>query len=164
MFFTDERAQLFKPLTGKYREQVVECLRLLHERLYSASADYGESLKREQVLEIFAEALERAPLLEGEDEDGGRFRHTREQAGWILNNLVEHGWLERQVDQATFQSTYPFSRTGRLFTQTLVEADGRSIRTRHRNTRNTLNSLAAFLERGEAYDLIDAHEHSERII
>ena len=164
MFFSNERLQFFRPLTSKYREQIVECLRLLHERLYSANADYGESLKREQVLDIFSEALERAPLLEGDDEDQGRFKSPREQAGWILNSLVEHGWLERQVDQATFQSTYPFSRTGRLFTQPLVEADGRSLRTRHRNTRNTLNALSAFAERGEVYDLLDAFEYSERII
>ena len=73
MFFTNERLQFFRPLTSKYREQIVECLRLLHERLYSARADYGESLKREQVLDIFSEALERAPLLESEDEDASRF-------------------------------------------------------------------------------------------
>ncbi|MFA5678042.1 MAG: Wadjet anti-phage system protein JetA family protein [Pseudomonas sp.] len=164
MFFSNERLQFFRPLTSKYREQIVECLRLLHERLYSASADYGESLKREQVLDIFCEALQRAPLLDGDDDDQGRFKHPREQAGWILNNLVEHGWLERQVDQATFQSTYPFSRTGRLFTQPLVEANGHSQRTRHRNTRNTLNALSAFVEHGEVHDLLDAHEYSERII
>lgn len=164
MFFEEERIQFFKPLTGKYREQVVECLRLLHERLYSAKADYGESLKRDQVLDVFSEALERAPLLDDSEDEGGRFRTNREQAGWILNVLVEHGWLKRDKDEASFQSTYPFSRTGRLFTQTLAEADGRSVRTRHRNTRNTLNALAAFLDRGEVYDLLDAHEHSERII
>jgi len=164
MFFTDERAQFFKPLTNKYREQIVECLRLLHERLYSANADYGESLRRDQVLTVFAEALERAPLLDDGDDAGGRFDSPWEQAVWILNLLVAHGWLKRDKDEASFQSTYPFSRVGRLFTQSLVEADGRSVRTRHRNTRNTLNALAAFVERGEVYDLLDAHEHSERII
>lgn len=163
MFFKDERAHFFRPLTGKYREQIVECVRLLHERLYSSHADYGESLKRDQVLDVFVEALERAPMLEGDDE-GGRFRNNHEQAGWVLNQLVEHGWLKRDKDEASFQSTYPFSRTGRLFTQALVEVDGRSVRTRHRNTRNTLNALSAFLERGEVYDLMDAYEHSERII
>ncbi|WP_193075483.1 Wadjet anti-phage system protein JetA family protein [Pseudomonas sp. FME51] len=164
MFFTDQRLQFFKPLTSKYREQVVECLRLLHGRLYSASADYGESLKRDQVLDIFCEALERAPLLDGDEDDQGRFKNNREQAGWVLNNLVEHGWLERQVDQATFQSAYPFSRLGRLFTQSLTAAVNHSVRTRHRNTRNTLNALSAFVERGEVYDLLDAHEYSEQII
>lgn len=70
MFFRDERVQFFKPLTGKYREQVVECLRLLHERLYSTKADYGESLKRDQVLDVFSEALERAPLLDDSEDEG----------------------------------------------------------------------------------------------
>ncbi|MGB7386881.1 MAG: Wadjet anti-phage system protein JetA family protein [Pseudomonas neustonica] len=164
MFFSDERLHFFRPLTSKYREQIVECLRLLHERLYSARADYGESLRREQVVDIFCEALERAPLLEGEDDDSSRFKNNREQAGWVLGALLDNGWLERQVDQATFQSTYPFSRMGRLFTQSLVEADGHNVRTHHRNTRNTLNALAAFLNHGEVYDLLDAHEYSERII
>ena len=64
MFFNEQRRHFFRPLTGKYREQIVECLRLLHARLYGANADYGESLKRDQVIEIFSEALVRAPLLE----------------------------------------------------------------------------------------------------
>lgn len=142
MFFIKERQNFFKPLTGKYREQIVECLKLLHDKLYSSNADYGESLRREQVIDNFIEALERAPILDDSDDDGGRFRNNREQASWILNSLVDHGWLECQVDQATFKSTYPFSRIGRIFTQPLVDVDGRSVRTRHRNT------LSEFFEHG----------------
>jgi len=181
MFFSEQRQQFFKPLTSKYREQVVECLRLLYERLYSANADYGESLRRSQIMEIFEEALARAPILDSDhsalssmsksspstelDEHSGlRFKNSREQAGWILNLLVDHGWIEKQVDAITFQSSYPFSRMGRLFTQPLVEANRAKVRTRHRNTRNTLNALEAFLNRGEVHDLLDAYEYSERII
>lgn len=165
MLFEADRSQFFRPLTSKYRAVVVECLRLLYQRLYSASADYGESLRRDQILEIFEEALARAPILESdEDEKDTRFKTEREQAGWILNLLLEHGWMEKQVDQATLQSTFPFSRMGRLFTQALVEVDTTSVRTRHRNTRNTLNALEAFLNRGEVHDLLDAYEYSERII
>ncbi|MCX2780381.1 Wadjet anti-phage system protein JetA family protein [Microbulbifer thermotolerans] len=167
MFFADSYQHFFRPLTGKYREQVVECLRLLYERLYTAKADYGESLAREQILEIFSEALTRAPQLDSDDttqEPEGRFRNLREQAGWILNTLVEYGWLEKQVDSATLLVSYPFSRRGRLFTQPLVEVDSTRVRTRHRNTRNTLNALEAFAGRGEIYDLIDAWEYSERIV
>src|SRR5690606_24497451 len=109
MSFTDDRSQFFKPLTGDYLEKVARSPRLLHEKLYSAKADYGESLKRDQVLDVFIEALERAPLLEGDD-DVGRFQTNREQATWVLNTLVEHGWLKRDKDEASFQSTYPFSR------------------------------------------------------
>ncbi|GAB2876025.1 Wadjet anti-phage system protein JetA family protein [Microbulbifer echini] len=167
MFFVDPHQHFFRPLTGKYREQVVECLRLLYERLYTAKADYGESLLREQILEIFAEALTRAPQLDSEEgvqDPEGRFRNLRDQAVWVLNSLVEFGWLEKQVDSATLTATFPFSRRGRLFTQPLVEVNGTRVRTRHRNTRNTLNALEAFASRGEVHDLIDAWEYSERIV
>jgi hypothetical protein len=165
MFFTPKRQHFFKPLTSKYREQVVQCLCLLYQRQYSSNADYGSSLVREQVLEILEEALARAPVLEAEDgEEETRFRNAREQANWILKQLLEYGWLEKQVDTATMQSTFPFSRMGRTFTQTLVEADNTQVRTRHRNTRNTLNALEAFINRGEVHDLLDAFEYSERIV
>lgn len=166
MFFADSCQHFFRPLTGKYREQVVECLRLLYERLYTAKADYGESLAREQILEIFCEALTRAPQLDSDDgsAEEGRFRSLREQAGWVLNSLVDYGWLEKQVDTASLRTSFPFTRRGRLFTQPLVELNSTRVRTRHRNTRNTLNSLEAFAGRGEVYDLIDAWEYSERIV
>lgn len=167
MFFNDDRLQFFKPLTSKYREQVVQCLQLLYLRQYSASADYGLSLKREQVVELFEEALARsqAPVLDDQsDTQEQRFRNHREQAGWVLKALLEAGWIEKQVDNATFQSSYPFSRMGRLFTQALCDADNTQLRTRHRNTRNTLNALEAFASRGEIYDLLDAFDYSERII
>ncbi len=170
MFFSAQRQQFFKPLTSKYREQLIECLRLLYARLYSADADYGESLRRHQLLEIFEESLARTPLSEQQldsVEDNltvPRFKQLREQAGWVLNILVEHGWIEKQVDSISFQSTYPFSRMGRLFTQTLVDAGRTRVRTRHRNTRNTLNALNAFVNKGEVHDLLDAYEYSAQII
>src|SRR5690606_41380064 len=46
-----------------------------------------------------------------------RFRTSREQSVWVLNQLQEHGWIEKQVDQATLQSTFAFTRYGRLFTE-----------------------------------------------
>lgn len=164
-FFTDERQHFFRPLTGKYREQVAACLRLLYERLFSTMADYRRLFDRDQVLAIFREAITRAPVLSDEEEAfSAPTRGEREQANWVLNLLLEHGWLERQVDEATLQSSYAFSRVGRLFTQPMVETSGGRFRTRHRNTRNTRNALQSFLNGGEVYDLLDAYEYSERII
>lgn len=169
MFFSDDRLHFFKPLTSKYREQIAQCLCLLYQRQYSASADYGQSLKRDQVIELFEEALARSKdtvfddMPEGEL-DEPRFKTHREHASAVLKALIEAGWIERQVDTATFQSTFPFSRMGRIFTQSLLDADSSQIRTRHRNTRNTLNALEAFAGRGEVYDLLDAFDYSERII
>jgi hypothetical protein len=167
MFFSDDRLHFFKPLASKYREQVVQCLSLLYQRQYSSNADYGQSLGRDQLMEIFEESLSHSQHQVLDDVDGQpeqRFKNNREQANWVLKQLIDCGWIERQVDTATLQSTFPFSRLGRLFAQTLIESDRSQIRTRHRNTRNTLNSLEAFLNRGEVYDLLDAFEYSERII
>lgn len=176
MFFTDERLYFFKPLVSKYREHVVQCLCLLYQRQYSSSADYGQSLDRQQLIELLDEALARSSSivldepsgpndLNLDDETGEqRFSSTREQATWVLNQLVSCGWIERQVDPATLQSTFPFSRMGRIFAHSLIESDNTQIRTRHRNTRNTLNALEAFVSRGEVYDLLDAFDYSERII
>lgn len=166
MFFSEERQTFFKPLNGKYRGQVVDCLRTFYARLYSSLADYSRSFNREQIIEILEEAITRSPVLEDDEADEFTVsaRSQREQANWVLNQLLEHGWLERQMDEATLSSTYAFTRHGRLFTQPMVEASGGRFRTRHRNTRNTRNALQSFLDKGEAYDLLDAFEYSERII
>ena len=166
MLFTEGREHFFRPLNGKYRGQVVDCLSVFYERLYGAFADYSRSFTRDQVIEIFEEAIARSPVFD--EDDGDEFaagpRTQREQANWILNLLIEYGWLERHIDDATLQATYAFSRYGRLFTQPMVDAAGGRFRTRHRNTRNTRNALKSFLDKGEVYDLLDAYEYSERIV
>lgn len=165
MLFAADRLHFFRPLTGKYREQVVACLRGLYARLYSSLADYSRIVQRDLLLEVFQEAITQAPVLDASDDDKAfPARTDREQANWMLNLLLEHGWLERQVDEVTLTSTYAFSRVGRLFTQPMHEIDGGRFRTRHRNTRNTCNSLRSFIEKHEAYDLLDAYEYSERIV
>jgi len=165
-FFTEQKLQFFKPLNGKYRGHIVDCLSLFYQRLYGSLADYSRSFNREQVIEILEEAIARSPALE--DDNGDEFsiatKSQREQANWVLNQLQEHGWLERHMDEATMNSTYAFTRYGRMFTQPMVEAAGGKFRTRHRNTRNTRNALMSFISNGEVHDLLDAFEYSERII
>lgn len=164
-FFTDERLHFFRPLTGKYREQVLACLRALYARLYSSLADYSRVVQRDLLIEVFQETIARTPVFdESDDALSPAPRGEREQATWMLNLLLEHGWIERHVDEATLTSTYAFSRIGRLFTQPMHELEGGRFRTRHRNTRNTCSALRSFLEKKEVYDLLDAYEHSERIV
>lgn len=164
-FFADERLHFFRPLTGKYREQVLACLRALYARLYSSLADYSRVVQRELVIEVFQETIARTPVFdESDDALSPPPRGEREQATWMLNLLLEHGWIERHVDDATLTSTYAFSRIGRLFTQPMHELESGRFRTRHRNTRNTCSALRSFLEKKEVYDLLDAYEHSERIV
>jgi hypothetical protein len=103
-------------------------------------------------------------LDDSEDDSALPVRGEREQATWMLNLLLEYGWLELHVDEVSLTSTYSFSRVGRLFTQPMEEISGGRFRTRHRNTRNTCSSLRSFLDKHEAYDLLDAYEYSERIV
>lgn len=166
MFFHQAQAHFFNPLTGKYRELVVECLRLLYQKLYTELHDYQSLLDRNAIVAAFMEAIARNPVVLDDDqpEGEGRFKNQRELAGFILNRLLEFGWLECQVDSATLTSHYAFTRTGRLFTQPLLDIGKQRLHTRHRNTRNTRNSLQAFADRGEYSDLLDAFDYSERII
>ena len=66
MFFSDSRQHFFNPLTGKYRALVAECLRLLYQRLYTDLRDYGHAINREQLVDIFKEAIARAPILDAD--------------------------------------------------------------------------------------------------
>ena len=166
MFFVENRKHFFRPFSGKYREQVMECLRGLYTRLYGDQVDYSQAFTQEQLLEVFQEVITRTPVL---DEDEGAdfiapIKNEREQALWIRSLLLDHGWIERRPDETIMQSTYGFSRIGRLFTQPMVETADKGFRTRHRNTRNTRNALQSFIERGDVYDLLDAYEYSGRII
>jgi len=165
MLFTADRLHFFRPLTGKYREQVVACLRSLYTRFYSSLSEYSRVVDRSLVIEAFEEAITRTPALDdGDDDTALPARNEREQANWMLNLLLQHGWLELQVDDVTLTSTYSFSRIGRLFTQPMEEMEGARFRTRHRNTRNTCSALRSFLDKHEVYDLLDAYEYSERIV
>ncbi|WMS86172.1 Wadjet anti-phage system protein JetA family protein [Pleionea litopenaei] len=164
MFFEQERRDFFRPFISKYREQIAACLQSLYEQLYTVQADYESLNTREKIVALFQETVTRSPVIDQEDDDTMPVKSDREQANWVLNSLIEYGWLEKQVDEATLQSSYAFTRVGRLFTQSLVEANGAAYRTRHRNTRNVRNALKVFVDQGDVYDLLDAFEYSERII
>jgi len=62
-FFAAERLHFFRPLTGKYREQVAACLRALYARLYSSLADYSRIVQRDLVLEVWMWAIRSALFL-----------------------------------------------------------------------------------------------------
>ncbi|MDH5259539.1 MAG: DUF5716 family protein, partial [Gammaproteobacteria bacterium] len=100
-FFTEQKIHFFKPLNGKYRGQIVDCLSTFYQRLYGSLADYSRSFNREQVIEILEEGIARSPVLEDDsDEFIVPAKTQREQANWILNQLLEYGWLERHMDEA----------------------------------------------------------------
>src|SRR5260370_37070175 len=106
MLFANERLNFFRPLTGKYREQIVACLRELYARLYSSLADYSRVIGRDLVLGVFQEAITRSPVLDdAEDDKAPSVRDDREQATWILKTLVETRWIEVHADETSLPRT-----------------------------------------------------------
>ncbi len=100
MLFDAERLHFFRPLTGKYREQIAACLRELYGRLYTSLADYSRVIGRELVLEVFQEAITRSPVLDdAEDDKALPVRDERELAIWIPRVPLELrcACLERNV-------------------------------------------------------------------
>ena len=166
MFFNQERQHFFRPLSSKYREHIAQCLSHIYKKQFSDNADYGVLLERNHVLDAFEEVLIRLPSAlqsKPEDEDAA-IKTPRDLAYYIFKQLVECGWIEKKVDPGLLETHYIFSQTGRLFCQSLIHATTGNTRTRHRNPRNTVNSLEAFHRKKEAHDLVDAYGFSERII
>ncbi len=138
-FFTGDQADLFLPLTGKYREWAVSCIRHLHWRLNGPEADYNYHLNRKDLIEIFAGAIRDAPELDGE-EVGQRFETDRQKATWMFNRLRDCGWIEQYQDSGRMTIAFRMSGVGRRFAAALA-ANSQDIITKTENTRSTLTHL-----------------------
>jgi len=88
MLFAHERLNFFRPLTGKYREQVVACLRSLYARLYSSLADYSRVVQRDLVIEVFQEAFSEHSVVKYREELDELLRRARAQR-WDAKAAVE---------------------------------------------------------------------------
>lgn len=165
-FFVAARANLFRPLAGRYRELALLCLRSLYVRLHGPDADYGVVVTREYVRDLFARNVHLVPLPSANDESAEALDESDEHAiaNSILRVLVDTGWIEIQFDQGALQRTYRFTRTGKTFIEALVYIDQRGPKTRQRNVRNTRNALAQYVHTADPYDLVDALEYAQRIV
>jgi len=169
MFFQADREHFFRPLTGKYREVVAACLKSLYQRLYSPDADYAYHLTREDLRDLFAQALRETPLLaeEFDQDDRDYFRTAKDEsakANEILRLLTDTGWIEKYTDKGSMVTAYRFSKTGKIFSEGLFRFEFRGFKTRQRNVRNTKNALQAYLRDGDPYDLIDAVDFSQQVV
>lgn len=170
MFFESERSNFFRPLTGKYRELVVLCLRVLYERLNGPSADYSQSLTRDSLRELLSPVIQNYSsdvALDSTEEtddfsiEGG---DAQQQANVLVRALLRDGWLESFGDRAGLVTAYRFTRAGKLFSEALWSLDRLRNRSRQRNVRSCRNALDATLKNRDAYDLIDAYDYAEKVI
>lgn len=171
MFFDAERQNFFRPLNGKRRELVVACLRSLYERLHGPGADYSQNLTREALRDLLSPVIQSMANSEAVDADAADDELSmvdgaddQQMASALIRNLLKDGWLETFGDRAGLITAYRFTRAGKLIAEALWALDRPRARARQRNMRSCRNSLEAAYKNVDAYDLVDAYDHAERVI
>lgn len=161
LFFKDGKQHFFRPLSGKYREKLRACIQSLYLSLNGPEANCSYHLTRQDVLEIFNQALDAVPDLddEGDSEDIA----ADKMASTVLYRLKADGWIDEYHDNVAMTTAFRFTPSGRLFAKSIID-DGRSkFRANHRNTRNARNSLNAYLEHGDPHDLAEAYSFAQEV-
>ncbi|MBU0992119.1 MAG: hypothetical protein KJ737_06460 [Proteobacteria bacterium] len=144
LFFQEKRLHFFSPLTGKFREATVSCIRNLYLRLNGPEADYSYHLTKKDLIDIFAESIRETPILDDEDEmtpDTGM--PIQERSFWMLRRLKEAGWIEEYMDSGKMQTAYRFTSSGRQFAVPFAQNHSEII-TNTQHTRSTLSHLQSF--------------------
>ena len=170
MFFEAERYRFFRPLHSSQRELVAACLRTIFERLHSPAADYSHNLSREELKELLLPVVRehqgKTQLLEPEADEFNSPDNADPQqlTATVIRALLRDGWLEQFPDRHGLVTAFRFSRPGKLFAEAFWSLD-RPSRSRQRNMRGCRNALeAAYSDRGDAHDIVDAYEYAEKVI
>ena len=162
-FFQHEYQHFFRPLTGKFREKSRACIQNLYARLYGPMADYGYHLKRDDVIDIFLHALQQAPDLDDDGTQEDEYLTDEELARRVLKRLIDDGWLEEYLDDVLMKKAYRFTPIGRIFGRSFIDVGREQRLANHRNTRNARNALAAYLEHGDPFDLVEADGFAQEV-
>lgn len=163
-FFLEGRFHFFRPLNGKYREMAVACLRALYERLHGPEADYNALFSVDDLRDIFTEVVGPLQVLSTEEgDDPADLEDPRARANAIVRGLMDAGWLEVSQDRAALRHFVRFTRVGKLFADAFIALEHRGLSSRQRNVRNTRNTLHAFLEDQDPFNLIDAQRYAEQV-
>jgi hypothetical protein len=147
LFFKDRTFNFFGPLTGRYREMAVACIRNLYLRLNGPEADYSYHMTRVDVLDIFVSSIRLAPVLDDEAPAAAEARMSvPDRAAWMLRKLVDAGWVEAYMDSGTMLTAYRFTAAGRQFAAPFAQRHSEII-TNTQHTRSTLSHLQSFVVR-----------------
>lgn len=150
MFFKDRTFHFFGPLTGRYREMAVSCIRNLYLRLNGPEADYSYHLTRVDVLDIFVSGIRSAPALDDDTPAAAEAKMSiADRAAWMLKKLVDAGWIEAYMDSGTMQTAYRFTAQGRQFAAPFAQRHSEII-TNTQHTRSTLSHLQSFVTKLQA--------------
>jgi hypothetical protein len=166
-FFKIGREDFFRPVTGPWREVVVQTVVAMYDCFHGDGRRGAYFVDRSDLKDMAINTIEDFPVLAGESEESdpvlGNLKDEASKANEIIRRLREHGWIETFEDPGTHREVYRFTRVGKNAAQWLAEQDSPALRMTQRNVRNTKYSLQAYLRDGDAYDLFMALDHSKRI-
>jgi hypothetical protein len=150
LFFKDRTSHFFGPLTGRYREMAVSCIRNLYLRLNGPEADYSYHLTRVDVIDIFVSSVRSAPALDDDTPGATEAKMSlQDRAAWMLKKLTDAGWIEAYLDSGTMQTAYRFTAQGRQFAAPFAQRHSEII-TNTQHTRSTLSHLQSFVTKMQA--------------
>ncbi|MEW8051299.1 MAG: Wadjet anti-phage system protein JetA family protein [Candidatus Thiodiazotropha endolucinida] len=137
---------------------VSNCLQALYQRLHGPEADYRTLIRREELTALLLPIVTESPILEsdGTESEEGSAEDERARVSTIVRQLTDHGWIESIPDKGQLVSVYRLTRPGKAFTEGFVKLEGRGIRSRQRNVRNTRYSLEVYANERDPFNLIDA--------
>lgn len=114
LFFKGKTLHFFGPLTGRFLEMAVACIRNPYLRLNGPEADYSYHLTRMDVLDIFVSSIRSAPALDDDAPMAAAAKMSvADRAAWMLKRLTDTGWIEACMDSGTMQTAYRFTAQGR---------------------------------------------------
>lgn len=165
-FFKPGREDFFRPVTGPWREVVVQVVIAMYDAFLGSSSRSTHAIERSHLKDMAVEAIQDYPIIAAEMTEDDRSLSLKDEnakANEVIRRLRDHGWIEPFEDPSTRREVFRFTRPGKNAAQWLLEQDSPALRMTQRNVRNTKNSLAAYRDNGDAYDLFMALDHSRRI-
>lgn len=165
-FFKPGREDFFRPVTGPWREVVVQIVIAMYDSFLGAGTRSTHAIDRNDLKDIAVSAIQDYPVISSEMDEEDRALDLKDEgtkANDVIRRLREHGWIELFEDPSTRREVFRFTRAGKNAAQWLVEQDSPALRMTQRNVRNTKHALQAYLEKPDPYDLFMALEHSRRI-
>ncbi len=167
-FFQPGRTDFFRPLTGPWRAVVSDVLVRLYEGFFGQQASLSHCIERDELRALVSQSVQEAPVIKDDqfigDDLAMSLKDEQGKVNEIIRRLQTFGWIETFEDPGTRRELYRFTRAGQKFSELMAEYDSPLLRMTQRNVRNTRNSLKAYLENGDPYDLFMALDHSRRVV
>lgn len=159
---TESNSDFFKPLTGKNGKIVERSLVSLYGATFGDDFAVDDTISRDMVRDIISVVIQQIPWQEEEDMS---VQDDVQKANYVINRLIECGWIEFITDMSIAKKIFSFTRNGKKAAQFLYSISNEdALQIRQRNVRITRASLESYSRTNDPEDLVDAIDASKHIV